>query len=147
MASMPLDSFLSLFKLGLLYIYFCVFYSTIENKNLVQKNTFLHFSLLNKKTLLYYRADSVSFVKCFHQLGPLGRVGLVVAMSVCCHGVVPFPCDFFFKASHWPWYHKISSRPLIGQLPPPQKKNGDKQVLRCYYPHTSGESASSVCRI
>ena len=28
------------------------------------------------------------------QLGPLGRVGLVVAMSVCCRLCVPFPCIF-----------------------------------------------------
>ena len=28
----------------------------------------------------------------FHQLGPLGRVGLVVAMSVCCR---PLPMQFF----------------------------------------------------
>ena len=32
-------------------------------------------------------------VSDFHQLGPLGRVGLVVAKSVCLF--VPFPCDFF----------------------------------------------------
>ena len=33
----------------------------------------------------------------FHQLGPLGRVGLVVDMSVCLSVCVsvPFPCDFF----------------------------------------------------
>ena len=49
----------------------------------------------------------------FHQLGPLGRVGLVVAMSLCCRLLVPFPCDFCrglslalwshdqFEASHW----------------------------------------------
>ena len=51
----------------------------------------------------------------FHQLGPLGRVGLVVDMSVCvCVCLfVPFPCDFFRRlslvlrshdqipASHW----------------------------------------------
>ena len=34
------------------------------------------------------------FVKLdFHQLGPLGRVGQSVDMSVCL--CVPFPCDFF----------------------------------------------------
>ena len=32
----------------------------------------------------------------FHQLSPLGRVGRVVAMSVCCHCLcVSFPCNFF----------------------------------------------------
>ena len=36
----------------------------------------------------------------FHQLGPLGRVGLVVAMSVCCILSVPFPC-IFFEWSDW----------------------------------------------
>ena len=51
----------------------------------------------------------------FHQLGPLGRVGLVVTESVCLFVClfVPFPCDFFLglslvlrphdqiPASHW----------------------------------------------
>ena len=61
----------------------------------------------------------VSGLVCFHQLGPLGRVGLVVAMSVClsvCLFDVPFPCNFFqglslafrthdqIPASHWPCY-------------------------------------------
>ena len=34
----------------------------------------------------------------FHRIGPLGRFGLVVAMSMClcvCLSDVPFPCDFF----------------------------------------------------
>ena len=33
----------------------------------------------------------------FHQLGPLGRVGLAVTESVCLFVClcVPFPCDFF----------------------------------------------------
>ena len=33
----------------------------------------------------------------FHRIGPVGRLGLVVAMSVCvCVFLcVPFPCDFF----------------------------------------------------
>ena len=29
--------------------------------------------------------------------------------------ICPLPMHFFFKASHWPSDHKISSRPLIGQ--------------------------------
>ena len=35
----------------------------------------------------------------FHQLGPLGRVVLVVAKSVCLSVClfVPFPCDFFLR--------------------------------------------------
>ena len=42
----------------------------------------------------------------FHQLGPLGRVGLVVTKSVCkfYYVFVPFPWDFF-EASHWPSGH------------------------------------------
>ena len=43
--------------------------------------------------------------KYFHQLGPLGQVGLVVVMSVCCRRqlVCPLPMQFF-------------SRPLIGPV-------------------------------
>ena len=46
----------------------------------------------------------------FHQLGPLGRVGLVVAMSVCLSVCIRHRVQFFFKAirsheqiptSHW----------------------------------------------
>ena len=41
-----------------------------------------------------------TFLDYFHQLGPLGRVGLVVDMSMCCVLCVvclsvPFPCNFF----------------------------------------------------
>ena len=48
----------------------------------------------------------------FHQLWPLGRVGLVVTESVC---VCLSPCHAtFFEASHWSSDHMIRSRPLIG---------------------------------
>ena len=46
----------------------------------------------------------------------LGRVGLVVDMSVCLSVSVfdvPFQCDFF-EASYWPLGHMIRSWPLIG---------------------------------
>ena len=105
-----------------------------------------------------------------HQLGPLGRVGLVVAMSV---SVPPVPFYVIFEASHWPSGHMVSSRPLIGQPSfttklsnPPlfflffffvQKPLGGdcggegwKKCLkaswrRCYYLHRSGELVSPVC--
>ena len=35
-----------------------------------------------------------SFGVYFHRIGPLGRFGLVVAMSLCLSDV-PFPCNFF----------------------------------------------------
>ena len=51
----------------------------------------------------------------FHQLGLLGRVGLVVTESVCvfvCVCVCLSPSHaIFFKASHWPSGHMIRSRP------------------------------------
>ena len=47
----------------------------------------------------------------FHQLGPLGRVGLVVTNSVC---LSPSHAIFFY-ASHWSSNHMTRSRPLIGQ--------------------------------
>ena len=55
----------------------------------------------------------------FHQLGPLGQVGQVVAMSVClsvCLCVCGFAplCAVFFQVSHWPSGHMISSRSVIG---------------------------------
>ena len=59
----------------------------------------------------------------FHQLSPLGRVGLVVAMSVCL-SVCQYVCGYvpsravFFEASHWSSGHMISSRPVIGPPSP-----------------------------
>ena len=48
---------------------------------------------------------------------PRRDVCLSVYLSVCA-----IRCSFFFEASHWPWGHMISSRPLIGppSLPPPR---------------------------
>ena len=48
----------------------------------------------------------------FHQLGPLGRVGLVVAMGVLVLSFCSLLCDFL-EASHWPSGHMISSRPFF----------------------------------
>ena len=51
----------------------------------------------------------------FHQLGPLGRVGLVVEYSVCLFICVsPFHA-IFFEACHWSSDHMTRSRSLIGQ--------------------------------
>ena len=56
------------------------------------------FWFLSKKTRL-----------TFHQIDPLGQFGLLVAMSVHIRptlfvylNLVPFPCNFFFKALYWP---------------------------------------------
>ena len=47
----------------------------------------------------------------FYWIGPLGRFGLVVAMSMCTFVCMSF---IFGKASHWPSDHMIRFRPLIG---------------------------------
>ena len=57
-------------------------------------------------------AYCVSIFQYFHQLGPLGRVGLVVAMSV--RPFIHSSVFNFFVTSHWPSDHIISSRPLPG---------------------------------
>ena len=65
---------------------------------IIQTNLFF----IKQNTLFAIRRFThfVLFLVCcdFHQLGPeLGRVGLVVDMSVClsvCVSDVPFPCDF-----------------------------------------------------
>ena len=48
----------------------------------------------------------------------LGWLRHRVAMSVCVW-FCAIGCSFFFRASHWPWGHMISSKPLIG--PPPRQ--------------------------
>ena len=93
-------------------------------KGLRQKKTKISWERLNNP----YEGMAYS-ERHFHQLGPgpLGRVGLVVAMSVCvsvCLWNVPFQCDFF-RASHWPSGHMIRSRPLIG----PQVKWSDPGLV------------------
>ena len=66
------------------------FFKTVENKR--QKN-----------------------ILSFHQIGPLGKFCLVVAMSEYIKvGVSLFHVNFF-KASHWPSDHMISLSPIIGQ--------------------------------
>ena len=85
-----------------------------------------------KKSWCYYphwSRDSVSPIYgiYFHQLDPLGRVGLVGAISVCCLSLfvlclsssqciflrlLIFPSHDQVKASYWPSDHMISSRPL-----------------------------------
>ena len=97
----------------------------------------------------------------FHQLGPLGRVGLVVAMCVLVLSFCPLLCDFL-EASHWPSGHMISSRPFFsffcGPKAPWRRRRrrrwgGIKQKClkaswrRCYYPHRSKELVSPVCGI
>ena len=90
----------------------------------------------------------VPFSCNFHQLGRLGRVGLVVAMSVCCRCLSPSHA-IFFEASHWPCDHMISSRPLIGQPspPPPPPHSSSSNLYQSHYPHRSRELVSPVCGI
>ena len=46
--------------------------------------------------LINLPADNIYILQGdFHQLGPLGRVGLVVAKSVCVLRVCPLPMRFF----------------------------------------------------
>ena len=51
----------------------------------------------------------------FHQICPLGRSGLVVAMSVNEYIYLSPSYVIYFEASHWPSDHMISLRPLISQ--------------------------------
>ena len=52
----------------------------------------------------------------FHRIGPLGRFGLVVAMSVCVSVClfVPFPCDFFASVD---WRGASHVRGLVQSVP------------------------------
>ena len=58
----------------------------------------------------------VSRMRDFHQLGPLGQVGLVATCpSVCGCVCLMSPSHVIFsEASYWPSGHMIRSRPLIG---------------------------------
>ena len=68
---------------------------------------FVHMSVsVFVSSLLRYPLNAIfphflkSDVQNFHQLGPLGRVGLVVDMSVCvcvCLSVCPLPMRFFLR--------------------------------------------------
>ena len=49
----------------------------------------------------------------FHQLGPLGPVGLVVAKCVCVFVCLAPSHAIFFQAFHWPCDHKIRMRDLL----------------------------------
>ena len=67
--------------------------------------------------------------------GPSWSVSCDVYMCVCTH-IFHFNFQlFFFEAFHWPSYHMIRSRPLIGHPPP---------WPRAYYKHTSRELVSPV---
>ena len=99
----------------------------------------------------------------FHQLSPLGQVGLVVAMCVSfylCRFVSlmsPFHVTFF-KASHWssgiffmlksPW-EGGGAYPQIYLTVIKKKKNHatSSNLYWFYYPHRSRELVSPVCRI
>ena len=85
-------------------------------------SSFLHFP--NMFEFLKMRASNIyctlpPFLNTiFHRMGPLGRFGLEVMMSVCvrvslCVCLSPH-LVIFFEPSHWPT-HIISLRPLIGQ--------------------------------
>ena len=79
--------------------------------NGVSLETFKKWTL---KLILHDPLCEVTFKRLiFTNSAPLGRVSLVVAMSVLIY-LVPFPWNFF-EASHLPWDHMISSRPPIGQ--------------------------------
>ena len=93
--------------------------------NFLEKAFFPH-QLLNLKSIQPDMGVGIVHVD-FHQLGPLVRVGLLVAMSVCpsVHSSIRLN---FFGAFHLPSDYMISFRPLIGHPPPltlpapPQKK-------------------------
>ena len=79
------------------------------------------------------RGPSATRMRDFHQLGPLGLVGLVVAMCVCFFVSLylclsPFHV-IFLEASHWSSHHMTRSRPFIGQPSFPPKKSCYGQCL------------------
>ena len=58
----------------------------------------------------YFKED---YSKGFHLFSPLGRVSLVVAMSLCFHvSCFPSPVFFLWLSLHWP-------KPVTGSLPRP----------------------------
>ena len=97
----------------------------------------------------------------FHQLGPLGRVGLVVAMCVSlflCFWVVPFSCNFFrglslvlrwhdqIPASHWSTLLPYHMEVVVGKKHT-KKHSTSSNLYLFYYPHRSRELVSPVCGI
>ena len=67
--------------------------------------------LAGEKKTTFDRSSCYIFQKdYFHRMGPLGRFGLVVAMSMCPYICMPL---IFVKASYWLLDHMIRSRPLI----------------------------------
>ena len=66
---------------------------------------FYQYSKFTSKHIISVKVDFAVDLACFHQLGPLGRVGLRVAMSVCV-----FVCLCVILC------HRVQffSRPLIG---------------------------------
>ena len=82
-----------------------------------------------------------------HQIGPLGRFGVLVAMSVCLFDV-PFPCDF----------HQLGPVGRVGLVVAMSVcvfvylfiylfvASRNKNIC-CYYLHRSRYSVSPVCRI
>ena len=82
------------------------FYSHWENFPMFPNND-VHF--LDKISIAH---NLLYLVFLFSLNRPLGRFGLVVAMSV---RISSPPHAIVFEASHWPSDHMISSRPLIGK--------------------------------
>ena len=61
--------------------------------------------------------NQTKFLKPFHRIGPLGRFGLVVAMSVHMFYLVPSPCDFFASMD---WCGAFLVRGLVRSVPRPR---------------------------
>ena len=84
--------------------------------------TYKAFRVSKTNTRIWFAFFSVNiWVLIFTNSAPLGRVGHRVGMSVYLSGCLSAPSGAVFsEASHWPWDHMISSRPLIGppSLPP-----------------------------
>ena len=146
---------------------------TITAKYEVSIATYIHMSTF---FWFFFGGEVLEYqLECFFSpnrpTGPLGRLGLIVAMSVhmlyVCMHLVPFPCNFFqvvslalrshdhFKASDW-------STPLHYQTQPPPPNAAtaagrDKKELKRfffkfvsvlqYYPHRSRELVSPLCGV
>ena len=101
-----------------------------------------------------------SLFSAFHPIDPLplGRFGLVVAMSVCIYGV-PSPCDFLASVDRaspscgpslaLAWSPKNGRCSIIKAIIKSIIKSIKSRFLwyRCYYPHRSRDSVSPVCGI
>ena len=78
------------------------------------------------KTKLSFHSKLIIYIFIFSPTRPLWAELVIESPCPCVCLCAPSGA-VFFEASHWPWDHMISSRPLIGRpppsAPPPKKKS------------------------